>query len=384
MKTTLILLVISAVLGVVGISQAQTAHEEEITLSTYYPAPYGEYEELVVSGKTSLAVNSGNVGIGVPAAPASSPSAKLEVMSNTIPIAGDQVDRTISIKAKDAFGGMQNNSPGISFLDSSGTDRGALGVAGWVGAWSASASLGDIVLRSTSGGNLIFATSTQPLQGVVPRLYIKNGGNIGIGTDNPTDKLDVLGNILVGNNIDPNVHSLKGTQGVEVIGDDNVLTLHVLGSYRWSLHTRKDNGHFQICNTNDTVPYALDGYTDNRTVWFEIAPTGESYNKHGILTCSDIRLKEDIEPLSNPLAKLSQLQGIRFNWKDNNAKGASSLKHKDIGIIAQDMEKVFPEIVGEDSEGYKAVSYEKFTVVLLEAIKAQQKEIAELRSQIQG
>ncbi len=57
-------------------------------------------------------------------------------------------------------------------------------------------------------------------------------------------------------------------------------------------------------------------------------------------------------------------------------------KDRQIGLIAQEVEKVFPELVRTDDNGYKAVSYEKLTVVLLEGIKEQQKQIESLQNQI--
>lgn len=93
---------------------------------------------------------------------------------------------------------------------------------------------------------------------------------------------------------------------------------------------------------------------------------------------SDIRSKKNIEPLSNVLEKLSNLNGVTYNWKE---PGISN--KKEIGMIAQEVEKVFPELVTTDTEGYKSVSYVNFTAVLLEAIKEQQQEINQLKQEIQ-
>lgn len=88
---------------------------------------------------------------------------------------------------------------------------------------------------------------------------------------------------------------------------------------------------------------------------------------------SDKSLKNNIQPLANPLGKVQQLQGVSFNWKGDSTPG--------IGFIAQDVEKVFPELVSGE-EGEKSVAYGNLVAVLVEAIKAQQKEIDILKTKV--
>lgn len=92
---------------------------------------------------------------------------------------------------------------------------------------------------------------------------------------------------------------------------------------------------------------------------------------------SDRRFKENIEALDEPLAKVLQLDGISFQWKKDG--------RKDIGVIAQDVEKVFPELVKTDpSTGFKSVEYGNFVAPLIEAVKEQQKEIEMLKVEIES
>ena len=84
---------------------------------------------------------------------------------------------------------------------------------------------------------------------------------------------------------------------------------------------------------------------------------------------SDLRLKQNIQTLENSLAKITQLRGVSFNWQDP-AKGVDP----QIGVIAQEVEQVLPELVSTDEAGYKSVAYGKFVSVLLEAVKELQKE----------
>jgi hypothetical protein len=80
-------------------------------------------------------------------------------------------------------------------------------------------------------------------------------------------------------------------------------------------------------------------------------------------TNSDARLKENVRPLASALEKLKNLRGVMFNWKAGSA-------HKDVvGVIAQEVEAEYPELVTTDDEGIKSVDYAKLTPILLEAIK---------------
>jgi len=97
---------------------------------------------------------------------------------------------------------------------------------------------------------------------------------------------------------------------------------------------------------------------------------------NGITVSSDIRLKENFEPMSNALELVSQLNGLYYTWK----KDAGTDKPRKLGFIAQEVEKVIPELVKTDSEGMKSVDYVSVVPVLVEAIKHQQKQIDELKA----
>ena len=92
---------------------------------------------------------------------------------------------------------------------------------------------------------------------------------------------------------------------------------------------------------------------------------------------SDITLKENIKPIESALDKVSKLQGVTFNWK----KSDSILDIKeDIGFIAQDVQKVLPELVKENKDGILSMRHQGIAPILLEAIKELKAEIEELKS----
>lgn len=89
---------------------------------------------------------------------------------------------------------------------------------------------------------------------------------------------------------------------------------------------------------------------------------------------SDRRLKDNIKPLEGSLAKILKLQGVSFDWKKD---GKPSM-----GLIAQDVEKVYPTLVDANDKGIKSVQYANLVAPLIEAIKEQQKQIAELKLEV--
>ncbi|MER3570127.1 MAG: hypothetical protein C4348_00725, partial [Patescibacteria group bacterium] len=88
----------------------------------------------------------------------------------------------------------------------------------------------------------------------------------------------------------------------------------------------------------------------------------------------------------NVLEKLKEIRGVKFEWNELYEQMQRGKSGKlNIGVIAQDVEKVFPELVSEweyNGEKYKAVDYGRLTAVLLEAIKEQQKTIENLQKKI--
>jgi hypothetical protein len=96
---------------------------------------------------------------------------------------------------------------------------------------------------------------------------------------------------------------------------------------------------------------------------------------------SDKRLKDNITPISNPIEKIQKIGGYEFDWIPTEE--AHSYEGHDIGVIAQEIEEVLPELVTTRDNGYKAVKYEKIVALLIEAIKDQQKQIDDLKSKIE-
>lgn len=107
----------------------------------------------------------------------------------------------------------------------------------------------------------------------------------------------------------------------------------------------------------------------------------DMYVEGVVYQASDRGYKENIVPVENAISKLKQVDGVYFDYA--NTKSASNEGgSRSIGVIAQDVEKVFPDLVKENMDGYKAVNYSGLIPVLIEAIKDQQTQIEMQRKEI--
>ncbi len=113
---------------------------------------------------------------------------------------------------------------------------------------------------------------------------------------------------------------------------------------------------------------------------------------NGTSSSSDLRLKKDIQSLNGSLDKVLKLRGVSFYWKSKDEMAAAKGEdvnnmsygfsdEKQIGVIAQEVEEVLPELVVTDNEGFKAVKYENLTPVLIEAVKELKAEKDELQKE---
>jgi hypothetical protein len=103
--------------------------------------------------------------------------------------------------------------------------------------------------------------------------------------------------------------------------------------------------------------------------------TTGTYTTNGWQHSSDRRLKNNITRVDNPLEKVNAMNGVYFNWKDKD-------DDRQIGVIAQDLIDILPEVVGQNGDGYYSVSYDGIIPILIEAVKEQQQIIQQKTSEI--
>jgi hypothetical protein len=100
--------------------------------------------------------------------------------------------------------------------------------------------------------------------------------------------------------------------------------------------------------------------------------------------CSDARYKEDVEPLEGALALVEALRPVEFEWRREDFADLGFTEGRQIGFIAQEVQRVLPGLVGERHDGYLMMDYSRLTPVLTQAIREQQREIEALRAHNAG
>ena len=96
---------------------------------------------------------------------------------------------------------------------------------------------------------------------------------------------------------------------------------------------------------------------------------------------SDLRLKDNVEVIKGSLDKIGEIRGVEFDWNDQSPGWARERGH-DVGVIAQEVQKVVPEIVVERKSGYLGVDYKRLVPLLIESIKELKQEVENLKKKV--
>ncbi|MGE5354677.1 MAG: tail fiber domain-containing protein [Deltaproteobacteria bacterium] len=202
-------------------------------------------------------------------------------------------------------------------------------------------------------------------------MTVLKNGNIGIGTDSPAELVHLRNN--------------SGDAGIR-IQSTNVSDIGFYSSsgYVAAVGINVSQGHLYLYNGgNVSVKNGRLGIgnIDPGQKLDITAGNGRVESGYSWLTNSDIRYKKNITTLENSLEKISKIRGVRYDLKKDEQIIEGKGKH--IGFIAQELENEFPEFVVTEDNGYKSVSYDKMTAVLVEAVKEQQSQIDELKKIVQ-
>ena len=96
---------------------------------------------------------------------------------------------------------------------------------------------------------------------------------------------------------------------------------------------------------------------------------------------SDIRLKDNVEVIKGSLDKIEGIRGVEFDWNEQSPGWARERGH-DVGVIAQEVQKVLPEVVQERKNGYLGVDYKRIIPLLIESVKELKQEIEDLKKKV--
>ncbi len=261
------------------------------------------------------------------------------------------------------------------------------------------------------------------------KMRLTTGGYLGIGSTSPMQKLHVEGNQYISGYLGIGVSPLsllhiKGgsTSAIpsfDFEGVNNRPTIHfrryndsgrfttdeALGIVDFHLGTYQSDEAASICaiyRGNGTSNAAALKFSSSGGNMFldengdvGIGTASPNYKLHvagtlrgtqvyagSTLLTSDVRYKKNISTISNPLSIIGQLKGTNYELRVDEFPQMGFSSGKQLGVIAQEVEKVLPELVSEDNEGYKSVNYDGIIPVLIEGIKAQQKIIEQLEARI--
>jgi len=222
--------------------------------------------------------------------------------------------------------------------------------------------------------------------------YGLNGGNIDIGANGGTEN---------GGNI--NIYS--GSANFDA-GDINISTgisNNAGGSITLSTGGANGGGNDIILKTGGTHSNEGGNSIKIKELGIELNVVAESYTSQGIrlspagglvqvigsgtytgtwTQASDERYKTNIIPLSDLLKKVNLLQPVGYEWNKEEFPENNFPDGNQIGLIAQEVEKLFPEIVATNQDGYKSIDYSKISVLLIQAMKEQQSEIEQQSDEI--
>ncbi|WP_413612351.1 tail fiber domain-containing protein [Bdellovibrio sp. HCB-110] len=193
-------------------------------------------------------------------------------------------------------------------------------------------------------------------------LALTAAGNVGIGTITPSYKLDVNGSSKAQTFIATDGYYYGfGDESTRIEGSgssDYIAFLTNGGAERMRV---ANGGNVGIGTT--TPGYKLDVQGG------DINASG-SVRSAGVALTSDIRFKKDIQVLDHALEKISKLRGVSYNWKTEEYPERKFNSRHQIGVIAQEVEAVFPELVDTDKSGYKSVNYPALVGPLVESTKS--------------
>jgi hypothetical protein len=207
---------------------------------------------------------------------------------------------------------------------------------------------------SISGG----ATHAAYLDGPV---YV--GSKLGIGIDPATTPLEVK--VATGQTLQFRLDQFVPGINVNTTGSSSGIMRLRNGLEIWPNDAGTKAGRLDVRNTSGTTTISLDGATGN-------------INASGTITPSSARLKEHVTPIDDALERLLRLEGVRFDWIEEEAAKRGGKTH-DLGFIAESVAKEFPEIIARDAAGQViGVDYARMSAVAVQAIKQQNARIEAL------
>ena len=276
----------------------------------------------------------GNVGIGT-----DSPDSKLHIYANNA-----DAPTILNVENGDSAVVAGQDLAQINFLSNDSSSSGT-GVAASIRA-----------VCENAGNLYAIAFNIQNGSTREEGMRLDGTGRLGIGTTDPQAMIDIEGmsttvpalkvNAISGDNMILDIYNSSNVKRIGLEYDNSNINFNIVDRNANKLFTVREGGNVGI--GDDTPTYKLD-------VSGSIRATGD------VTATSDVRTKENIKTINNASLKVSKLRGVEFNKIGEDSKS--------IGVIAQEVEAVIPEVVKTDNQGMKSVAYGNLVGLLIESNK---------------
>jgi hypothetical protein len=176
-------------------------------------------------------------------------------------------------------------------------------------------------------------------------------------------------------------HVTAYSTATETVTDTNTVTTNIAGT---GVTVSSGTGNSTI-SIGQSVATSANAQFNSLGIGMAASATAgriDATNDVVAFSSSDIRFKENIVPIENALDKISKISGNTYDWKAEN-KIEHGYEGNDVGVIAQEIEAVLPQLVQTRENGFKAVKYDKLVALLIEGIKEQQTQIHSLTIEIE-
>jgi hypothetical protein len=328
----------------------------------------------------------GSIGIGTTV-----PTQKLDVNGNVkaISLIGNGASLT-----NNAAGSMMTLNPNIKVAYTDANPNGSIDMYGW-GSGEASNSLAARIkwgnINNCNLGGARFGIDIVNTNYVYQNaLTIAGTGNIGLGTVTPVARLHINNGDLRFTNSLQTSSDFSQNQGV-LFGDELDRLSAKISAVRTAwVNAPTDLVFYTSVGATGVVSEKMRITSGGSVVVAGLAGGGNQQiyvNNSGAFYlggASDRNLKKNIATISSeidPLASLQKLRGVFFNWDNSKPRAADLGTQREMGLIAQEVETVLPQVVGTNNDGTKSVDYPKLTAYLIEVAKQQQVQIEQLKTE---
>jgi len=331
-----------------------------------------------IAGNITLTGNVDGVDVSVFNSNINTTTASLNTSVSNLNSFTSSINTTIKSKL-DADGVISSSTQLTTTFDSRYLNTGGDGVVSGSAQIDVASTTGDIVLGTRTSGNYVaslvagtnITLSNNTGEGATPTIGLTNNTISGISLGSNLAALTIStglsgtsyngsGAVTIANT---GVTSNVAGTGVTVSGATGAVTISI----------------GQAVATTSNVQFG--------SIGVGMAASGTSgridaANDVVAFSTSDIRFKENITPIPNAIEKIRKISGNTYDWKAD-LKDVHGYEGNDVGVIAQEIEEVLPQLVQNRDNGYKAVKYDKLVALLIEGIKEQQQHIDNLTIQVE-